>query len=117
LGGFKVQGRGEDAARLLDDAKGVQDAGACAVVLEAVPQQLAAEITGSLEIATIGIGAGPDCDGQVLVLQDMIGIYPSKSPKFSKNFMTGAESIGAAIERYVSDVKSGEFPAPEHCFN
>ncbi len=117
LGGFKVQGRGESAQRLLDDAKGVQEAGACAVVLEAVPRKLAAEITEMLEIATIGIGAGPECDGQVLVLQDMIGIYPSKSPKFSKNFMSQADSVGDAIEQYVAEVKAGEFPAAEHSFN
>lgn len=116
LGGFKVQGRGDDAQRLLDDALGVQQAGADAVVLEAVPRALAAEITEKLDIATIGIGAGPQCDGQVLVLQDMIGIYPNKSPKFSRNFMLGASSVRDAIEHYVAAVKEGSFPAEEHCF-
>lgn len=116
LGGFKVQGRGVAAQQLLDDALGVEQAGACSVVLEAVPQSLAKTITEKISIPTIGIGAGPDCDGQVLVLQDMIGIYPKPSPKFSKNFMHGSDSIAMAIQRYVSEVKSGEFPAQEHCF-
>ncbi|MFT7525786.1 MAG: 3-methyl-2-oxobutanoate hydroxymethyltransferase [Arenicella sp.] len=116
LGGFKVQGRGVAAQQLLDNALGVEHAGAFAVVLEAVPQSLAKTITEKISIPTIGIGAGPDCDGQVLVLQDMIGIYPKPSPKFSKDFMHGADSIAMAIQRYVSEVKSGEFPAQEHCF-
>ena len=117
LGGFKVQGRGAAAQQLIDDAIGVEQAGACAVVLEAVPQSLAATITDKISIPTIGIGAGPSCDGQVLVLQDMIGIYPKRSPKFSKNFMQGADSIAAAVEQYVKEVKSGEFPSEQHCFN
>ena len=117
LGGFKVQGRGDAAQGLIDDAIGVQNAGACAVVLEAMPQSLAAKITDKLSIPTIGIGAGASCDGQVLVLQDMIGIYPKRSPKFCKNFMQGADSVAAAVERYVEEVKNGKFPAEEHCFN
>jgi 3-methyl-2-oxobutanoate hydroxymethyltransferase len=117
LGGFKVQGRGDSAQVLIEDAKGVQAAGAFAVVLEAVPQTLAATITELLDIPTIGIGAGPSCDGQVLVLQDMIGVYPKRSPKFCKNFMQDAISIGGAIEQYIADVKSGEFPAQEHSFD
>jgi len=117
LGGFKVQGRGDTAQQLIDDAISVEKAGAFAVVLEAVPQKLAAEITANITIPTIGIGAGPGCDGQVLVLQDMIGIYPKRSPKFCKNFMQGANSIQAAIEGYVKEVKSGQFPAEEHSFN
>lgn len=116
LGGFKVQGRGAAAAKLLAEARGVEEAGAFAVVLEAVPQQLAAEITAALSIATIGIGAGPDCDGQVLVLQDMIGIYPKPSPKFSKNFMQGAASVGDAVKQYIAEVKLSSFPAAEHSF-
>lgn len=117
LGGFKVQGRGDAAQQLLEDALGVEKAGAFAVVLEAVPQSLAEEISNTISIPTIGIGAGPSCDGQVLVLQDMIGVYPKRSPKFCKNFMQGAESIGAAIENYIQEVKAGTFPAQEHCFN
>lgn len=116
LGGFKVQGRGDAAEQLLEDALGVEEAGAFAVVLEAMPQSLAKRITEKLSIPTIGIGAGADCDGQVLVLQDMLGIYPKKSPKFCKNFMHGSDSIAMAVERYVSDVRSGAFPAKEHCF-
>lgn len=117
LGGFKIQGRGAAAKQLLEDAIGVEQAGAFGVVLEAIPQALAAEITQRLSIPTIGIGAGPECDGQVLVLQDMLGIYPKKSPKFSKNYMNGAETISAAVEGYVSEVKNGEFPTQEHSFN
>lgn len=117
LGGFKVQGRGDAAAQLIDDAVAVERAGAFGVVLEAVPQKLAAQITEAVGIPTIGIGAGPKCDGQVLVLQDMLDIYPKKSPKFSKNYMQGATSIANAIENYVADVKSGVFPAEEHSFN
>jgi 3-methyl-2-oxobutanoate hydroxymethyltransferase len=117
LGGFKIQGRGAAAKQLLEDAIGVEQAGAFGVVLEAIPQSLAADITERLSIPTIGIGAGPKCDGQVLVLQDMLGIYPKKSPKFSKNYMLGSDTISAAVENYVSEVKSGEFPAQEHSFD
>ena len=117
LGGFKVQGRGKAGDKLQEDALAVQDAGACAVVLEAVPATLAGEITKKLTVPTIGIGAGGDCDGQVLVLQDMIGIYPRKSPKFCKNYMQGADSIEQAIKNYVDEVKSGKFPAREHSFD
>ncbi|RBP49200.1 3-methyl-2-oxobutanoate hydroxymethyltransferase [Arenicella xantha] len=117
LGGFKVQGRGDAAQQLIDDAVKVEQAGAFAVVLEAVPAALAKQISERLSIPTIGIGAGVDCDGQVLVLQDMIGIYPKKSPKFCKNFMYGSASIEAAIERYIKEVKDRDFPALEHSFS
>ncbi|MFT6408025.1 MAG: 3-methyl-2-oxobutanoate hydroxymethyltransferase [Arenicella sp.] len=117
LGGFKIQGRGAASKQLLEDAIGVEQAGAFGVVLEAIPQSLAADITQRLSIPTIGIGAGPKCDGQVLVLQDMLGIYPKKSPKFSKNYMPGAETILGAVENYVGEVKRGEFPTQEHSFN
>lgn len=117
LGGFKIQGRGAAAKQLLEDAIGVEQAGAFGVVLEAIPQDLAAEITERLSIPTIGIGAGPKCDGQVLVLQDMLGVYPKKSPKFSKNYMDGADTIQGAVQTYVSDVKAGAFPAAEHSFD
>lgn len=117
LGGYRVQGRDDtEAARLLNDAKVLADAGAGLLVLEMVPAVLAAEITAAIGIPTIGIGAGPQCDGQVLVLQDMLGIYAGKSPRFSRNFMQGTESIQAAVQHYVQAVKSGEFPAAEHCF-
>jgi len=117
LGGFKVQGRGDSAKQLLEDALGVEQAGAFAVVLEAVPQSLAKQISERVSIPTIGIGAGPACDGQVLVLQDMLGIYPKKSPKFSKNYMDGAGSAQQAVANYVSEVKEGIFPAEHHSFN
>lgn len=118
FGGFKVQAR-EDAAqaRLLDDARALQAAGAQLVVLEAIPAALAARVTPELPtMPTIGIGAGPECDGQVLVLQDMLGVFPGKSPKFSMNFMDGQPSIAAAIEAYVQAVKHRTFPTQEHSF-
>ena len=118
LGGYRVQGREATAAeRIRQDAKALQDAGAGLLVLEAVPAELAQTITAELEMPTIGIGAGKDCDGQVLVLQDMLGIYPRGSPKFSKNFMAGAASIEEAVKTYVASVKSGAFPGPEHSFH
>lgn len=118
LGGFKVQGREPDAAkRLKKDAAAQQEAGASMIVLEAVPASLAKDISESLEIPTIGIGAGVHCDGQVLVLQDMLGLYPKKSPKFSQNFMLDNDNIGAAIEDYVAAVKESRFPADEHSFS
>jgi len=118
LGGYRVQGREAAAAeRIRHDAKALQQAGAGLIVLEAIPAELAKSITANLEIPTIGIGAGPDCDGQVLVLHDMLGIYPRPSPKFSRNFMQGAASIEDAVKRYIDAVKSGEFPGPEHSFH
>ncbi len=118
LGGYRVQGREANAAeRIRRDAKVMQDAGASLLVLEAVPSELAKTISMDLEIPTIGIGAGPDCDGQVLVLHDMLGLYPRPSPKFSKNFMQGAASPEAAVKAYITAVKSGAFPGPEHGFH
>jgi len=117
LGGFRVQGRTADAARvLLDDAKALQDAGAAMIVLEAIPSSLAAQATAALAIPTIGIGAGAACSGQVLVLHDMLDIYPGKKAKFVRNFMAGADGVRSALRRYVEAVKSGEFPGPEHSF-
>ena len=117
LGGFRVQGRQASAAeQLRQDAQSLQDAGASVLVLEAVPSGLAREITQSIKIPTIGIGAGPDTDGQVLVLYDLLGIYPQKSPKFSKNFLDGAGSVSGAVKTFVEDVRSGQFPGPEHSF-
>ncbi|MDO8704031.1 MAG: 3-methyl-2-oxobutanoate hydroxymethyltransferase [Sulfuricaulis sp.] len=118
LGGYRVQGRETTTAeRIRRDAKLLQEAGASLLVLEAVPSELAKTITAELEIPTIGIGAGKDCDGQVLVLQDMLGIYPRPSPKFSKNFMQGTADIEAAVKAYIAAVKSGSFPGPEHSFH
>jgi 3-methyl-2-oxobutanoate hydroxymethyltransferase len=117
LGGFRVQGRDNAAAeRLRNDAHDLQEAGASILVLEAIPSELAKDVSAELTIPTIGIGAGPDCDGQVLVLQDMLGIYPRRSPKFSKNFMEGNGSIQAAVEAFIAAVREREFPGPEHSF-
>ncbi len=122
LGGYRVQGRSEQgAAQLLADAQALQQAGASMVVLEMVPASLAAQVTANTSLLTIGIGAGTDCKGQVLVLQDVLGIYAGNSPnykppRFVCNFMQGAASIEAAIASYVQAVKNGEFPAAEHSF-
>ncbi len=117
LGGYKVQGKGDVAAqKLLHDAKVLQQAGAGMIVLEAIPAALGAEVTAQISIPTIGIGAGVDCSGQVLVLHDMLGIYPGKKARFVKDFMPGAASIAQAVANYVVEVKSGTFPAAEHCF-
>jgi 3-methyl-2-oxobutanoate hydroxymethyltransferase len=117
FGGYKVQGRNEDAAeRLLEDAKLLERAGAGMIVLEAVPAALAREITSSVTAPTIGIGAGVDCHGQVLVLHDMLDVYPGKKAKFVKNFMRAAGSIQGAVELYVKEVKARTFPGPEHSF-
>lgn len=117
LGGYKVQGKSKDAATLMrEQALACQEAGAQMLVLEAIPSSLGKQITESLAIPTIGIGAGPDCSGQVLVLQDMLGISPGKPPKFVKNFVDGHASIEAAIKAYVREVKTGKFPGPEHGF-
>jgi 3-methyl-2-oxobutanoate hydroxymethyltransferase len=118
LGGYRVQGRDEaGAARMKDDARVLEEAGATLVVLEMVPSALAAEITAMLNVcATIGIGAGPDCDGQVLVLYDMLGLYPGKKGRFVKDFMAAAQSIEGAVTAYVQAVKDKTFPAPEHCY-
>jgi 3-methyl-2-oxobutanoate hydroxymethyltransferase len=117
LGGFKVQGKTEaGAAQLIRDARAMQDAGAQLLVLEAIPSVVAAGVTTELRIPTIGIGAGLDCSGQVLVLHDMLGIFPGKPARFVKDFMAGAPSIQAAVMAYVKAVKAGTFPGPEHEF-
>lgn len=117
LGGYKVQGKSKDAASLmLEQAVACEQAGAQMIVLEAIPSSLGKQITETLSIPTIGIGAGPDCSGQVLVLQDMLGISPGKPPKFVKNFLDGHASIEAAVKAYVREVKAGKFPGAEHGF-
>ena len=117
LGGFKVQGRTtETAQRLLHDALALQEAGASLLVLEAIPSALATEVTNRLAIPTIGIGAGVDCSGQVLVMHDMIGAFPGHRPKFVKDFMQGQTSLAGAFRAYVSAVKDRSFPAAEHSF-
>ena len=117
LGGYRVQGKTAEAAqRVIADALALQQAGAGIIVLEAVPAALAADVTAQLSIPTIGIGAGAACSGQVLVLHDMLGIYPGKKARFVKDFMVGADSVAAAVKAYVEAVKDGSFPAAEHTF-
>ena len=117
LGGYRVQGKDDKAAQLLlKDARAVEQAGAGMLLLEAIPALLGAEITANAGIPTIGIGAGKDCSGQVLVLHDMLDIYPGKKARFVKNFMVGSASIAEAVGNYVKEVKAGTFPAVEHCF-
>src|SRR5450759_3022897 len=117
LGGYRVQGKESAAAqKLLEDAVVLEQAGAGMLVLEAVPALLATEITAQLTIPTIGIGAGAACSGQVMVLHDMLDIYPGKKARFVKNYMQGATSIAAAVANYVAEVKAGSFPAQEHSF-
>ncbi len=117
LGGYKVQGKSiESADQLKADALALQAAGAALLVLEAIPSQLGKEVTELLAIPTIGIGAGPDCSGQVLVMHDLLGVFPGRKARFVKNFMEGQASIDAAVGAYVRAVKDGSFPALEHCF-
>lgn len=117
LGGYRVQGRSDDSAeRLVADAKALEEAGAAMVLMEAMPAALARRVTESLTVPTIGIGAGPDVSGQVLVHYDMLDIYPGRKARFVRNFMAGAPSIKDAIAAYVRAVKDRTFPAPEHCF-
>jgi 3-methyl-2-oxobutanoate hydroxymethyltransferase len=118
LGGYKVQGKTDDAAeKLFADAQAVEAAGADLLVLECVPTALAERISKALSIPVIGIGAGAGCDGQVLVVYDMLGLTPGKRPKFSKDFLAGRDSIPAAIRAYADDVRAGVFPGPEHSFS
>ncbi len=117
LGGYRVQGREDDAAdRLVADAKALEEAGAAIVLMEAMPAAVARRVTQSLGVPTIGIGAGPDVSGQVLVNYDMLDIYPGRKARFVRNFMAGAPSVKAAIEAYVKAVKDKTYPAPEHAF-
>src|SRR6202047_4188644 len=116
LGGYRVQGKTTDTAeQLLRDARAVEAAGAFAVVLEAVPRELAAQITRELRIPTIGIGAGPDCDGQILVLHDMLGLTFDQTPKFARKYANVGEVIASAVRGYCEDVRSGTFPADSDC--
>ncbi|MEX2393937.1 MAG: 3-methyl-2-oxobutanoate hydroxymethyltransferase [Actinomycetota bacterium] len=114
IGGFKVQGRGEAGDKLLADAKALQDAGAFAVVLEAVPSSLGKRVTEELDISTIGIGAGPDTDGQVLVLHDLLGLTPGPSPRFVKRYLDLASDISDAVKMFAKEVSEGIYPGPEH---
>ncbi|MCI8648178.1 MAG: 3-methyl-2-oxobutanoate hydroxymethyltransferase [Firmicutes bacterium] len=117
FGGFKVQGKSEEAAqKLLDEARAVEKAGAFAVVLECVPEKLAAKISEEIFIPTIGIGAGAGCDGQVLVYQDMLGLFSDFTPKFVKKFADVGEIVREAFAGYIKEVQAGTFPAKEHTF-
>ena len=117
FGGHKVQGKTEAAAKkLIEDAMAVEAAGAFSVVIEGVPAKLATLITGKLTIPTIGIGAGAGCDGQVLVYQDMLGMYSDFTPKFVKKFANVGEVMKAVFEQYINEVQSGVFPSQEHCY-
>ena len=116
LGGYKAQGKTEASARELHEgARRLADAGVELLVFEMIPADLAASVSAELAVPTIGIGAGPGCSGQVLVLYDMLGIYPGKLARFVRNFMSGSNSIEAAVAAYVKAVKEGTFPGPEHC--
>ncbi len=117
LGGYRVQGRDAAAAeRLLDDAKALEDGGACAIVLELLPAELATRISSSIGIPTIGIGAGPGCDGQVLVLHDMLGLNEQFNPKFLKRFAELGEAVRSAVRAYAAEVRDGRYPGSEHSF-
>lgn len=118
IGGFKVQGREQSVAeKMLNDAQALEEAGADIVLLECVPNEVGRAITQTLEVPVIGIGAGPDVDGQILVLYDALGITPGRTPKFVKNFMDGRSSALAGVESYVRAVKERTYPAKEHCFS
>ncbi len=117
LGGYRVQGRDDRSAqKIVDDAQAMQDAGADMLLLECVPAELGEKVTTLLDIPVIGIGAGPGCDAQVLVLQDILGISKGHHPKFYRNFLESSSGIEAAVSHYVQAVKSGEYPAAEHCY-
>jgi 3-methyl-2-oxobutanoate hydroxymethyltransferase len=118
FGGYRIQGRGEaDARAILDDAMAVEQAGAFAVVLEGIPVQLAREITQRVSIPTIGIGAGLHCDGQILVVHDMLGLFDDFTPKFVKRYANLKETIGGAVQSYMEEVRTEAFPAEEHTFH
>lgn len=118
LGGFKVQGREQHAAeQMLADARALQDAGADIVLLECVPSALGRAIAAALTVPVIGIGAGPDVDGQILVLYDILSVTPGRKPRFAHDFLAGADGIADALARYVAAVRAGSYPAAEHCFS
>jgi 3-methyl-2-oxobutanoate hydroxymethyltransferase len=117
MGGYKVQGRRRDQVKqLIEDALALQAAGAYSLVLEGIPREVASQITTCLDIPTIGIGAGPNCDGQVLVINDLLGMNQDFAPKFVKRYENLAERITVAVKHYVTEVRAGVFPAEEHCF-
>jgi 3-methyl-2-oxobutanoate hydroxymethyltransferase len=118
FGGFKLQGRtAEQRARIIDDARAVADAGAYAIVVETVPQALAAEITRAVPAVTIGIGAGPDCDGQVMVMHDLLGLEPAWKPRFVRRYAEMGKAAGEAFAAYAADVRAGKFPGPGESYD
>jgi 3-methyl-2-oxobutanoate hydroxymethyltransferase len=118
LGGFKAQGKDALVAKsIIDDAMLLEEAGAFAILLEAVPSKVSKMVAQRAEIPIIGIGAGPDCDGQVLIFHDMFGLYPAFTPKFAKQYADLGKQIVEGLQRYADDVRSGAFPEPKHCFN
>ena len=117
LGGYRVQGRGDAGDDVVEDAIALQEAGAFAVVMEMVPAEVAKRVTHELRVPTVGIGAGPDCDGQVLVWQDMMGLRRGKSPRFVKRYANVADVMLGAAQQFADDVRGREFPAPEHSFH
>jgi 3-methyl-2-oxobutanoate hydroxymethyltransferase len=118
MGGYRIQGRNEkEAAALLDLAKSIESAGAFSMVLESIPQSLAKEITDAVKIPTIGIGAGPGCDGQVLVINDLLGLSPEPTPRFVKKYANLREVVGISTRAFINDVRSGAFPSEEHSYD
>jgi len=118
MGGYRVQGRGEERAQeILEGARSLEEAGAFGVVLEGMPRSLAARITAALAIPTIGIGAGPSCDGQVLVLHDLLGMFAGRSPRFAKRYAELGAEAGRAVRQFCEDVRGGQFPDEEHSFD
>lgn len=118
MGGYRVQGRGEaESARLLKLAKEIEERGAFAIVLESIPSRLAEQITVSIDIPTIGIGAGPHCDGQVMVINDLIGLTEEPLPRFVKRYANVRETLLRSVNEFSKEVREGSFPAPEHCYD
>jgi 3-methyl-2-oxobutanoate hydroxymethyltransferase len=118
FGGFKLQGRtAEQRARIIEDARAVAEAGAYAIVVETVPQALAAEITRAVPAVTIGIGAGPDCDGQVMVMHDLLGLEPAWKPRFVRRYAEMGKAAGEAFAAYAADVRAGKFPGPGESYD
>jgi len=118
FGGYKIQGRGEDASqRLMNDARALEEAGVFSVVLEGIPAGLTKRITESLSVPTIGIAAGPHCDGQVLVIYDLLGLDQEFQPRFVRRYANLSETVGQALSDFSKEVRDGTFPAPEHSFD
>jgi 3-methyl-2-oxobutanoate hydroxymethyltransferase len=118
MGGYRVQGRDEAGAReIVEGAQALEAAGAFAIVLEGIPRGLAARVTAAVAVPTIGIGAGPSCDGQVLVLHDLLGLWAGHQPKFAKRYASIAAEAGRAVRQYCSEVRGGQFPDEEHCYD